>query len=139
MIRQPPFDYARALEPAGFPTLCGAACRLDGKVPMAKFMLQAEYTLEGTKGLIRDGGSKRRAVVEKAVAALGGKLEGFYFSFGKSDVVIIVDLPDSTSAVAISLAVSATGSVKTAITPLITPEEMDAACKKQVTYTPPGA
>jgi uncharacterized protein with GYD domain len=106
---------------------------------MAKFMVQAAYTLDGTKGLIRDGGSKRRAVVEKAIAALGGKVEAFYFSFGKSDVVIIADLPDSTAAVAIGLTVSASGSVKTVTTPLITPEEMDAACKKQVAYTAPGA
>jgi uncharacterized protein with GYD domain len=106
---------------------------------MAKFMVQAAYTLEGTKGLIRDGGSKRRAVVEKAIAALGGKVDGFYFSFGKSDVVIIADLPDATAAVAIGLTVTATGAVKTTTTPLITPEEMDAACKKQVNYTAPGA
>lgn len=106
---------------------------------MAKFMLQAAYTLEGTKGLIRDGGSKRRAVVEKAVAGLGGKVEGFYFSFGKSDVVIILDLPDAATAAAISLTVGASGSVRTVTTPLITPEEMDAACKKQVSYSAPGA
>jgi uncharacterized protein with GYD domain len=106
---------------------------------MAKFMVQASYTVEGTKGLIRDGGSKRRAVVEKAIGALGGKVEGFYFAFGKSDVVIIADLPDVASAAAIGLTVGATGSVKTVTTPLITVEEMDTACKKHVTYTAPGA
>ena len=93
---------------------------------MAKFMLQASYTLDGTKGLLRDGGSKRRAVVEKAVAALGGKVEAFYFSFGKSDVVIIVDLPDATTAVAVGLTVTASGSVNTVTTPLISAEDMDA-------------
>jgi uncharacterized protein with GYD domain len=102
-------------------------------------MVQASYTVEGTKGLIRDGGSKRRAVVEKAIAALGGKVEAFYFAFGKSDVVIIADLPDAASAVSVSLTVGATGSVETMTTPLITAEEMDAACKKHVNYTAPGA
>ncbi len=54
-------------------------------------MLQATYTVDGLKGLLKDGGSKRRAVVEKAIAGLGGKVEGFYFAFGPTDVVIVVD------------------------------------------------
>jgi hypothetical protein len=32
---------------------------------MPKYMVQASYTAEGTKGLMRDGGSKRQAVIEK--------------------------------------------------------------------------
>ena len=106
---------------------------------MPKFMVQASYTADGTKGLVRDGGSKRRAVVEKLIAGLGGKLEGFYFAFGETDAIIIADLPDVASVVAVSLAVAASGSVTSTTTPLITPEEMDAACKKHVGYTPPGA
>ena len=39
---------------------------------------------------------------------------------------------------AISLAVNATGAVRLATTPLITPEEMDAASKKTVDYKAPG-
>src|SRR5262245_30766489 len=106
---------------------------------MPKYMVQASYTAEGAKGLQRDGGSKRRAVVEKLVSGRGGKLEAFYFAFGANDVLIIVDLPDAASAAAISLATGSTGSVRLHTTPLITPEEMDAACKKNVGYTAPGS
>jgi uncharacterized protein with GYD domain len=106
---------------------------------MPKYMVQASYTAEGTKGLMRDGGSKRQAVVEKVISSLGGKLEAFYFSFGVNDVVIIADLPDAASAAAVSLTTGATGSVRIQTTPLITPAEMDAACKKNVGYTAPGA
>jgi uncharacterized protein with GYD domain len=102
-------------------------------------MVQASYTADGMKGLVKDGGSKRRAVVEKAIGGLGGKVEGFYFAFGPTDVVIIVDMPDVTSAAAVGMAVGASGSVKSIMTPLITAEEIDAAAKKQVAYTPPGA
>jgi uncharacterized protein with GYD domain len=108
---------------------------------MPKFLVQASYTSEGTKGLLRDGGSKRRAIVEKGLQALGGKLESFYFSFGSSDVVIIADLPDAVSAAAVSLTTGSTGAVKTTTTPLLSAEDIDAACKKTsgFTYTPPGA
>jgi uncharacterized protein with GYD domain len=106
---------------------------------MPKFLIRATYTAEGAKGLIKDGGSKRRAVVEKIVTGLGGKLETFYFAYGDDDAIIISDLPDATAAVAISLAVGASGAVKCTTTPLITPEEMDAAAKKTVVYVAPGA
>jgi hypothetical protein len=39
----------------------------------------------------------------------GGKLEAYYLMFGQYDGFVIVDLPDSRAAAAISLAVSSTG------------------------------
>jgi uncharacterized protein with GYD domain len=39
---------------------------------MAKYLIQASYTTEGIKGLVKDGGSKRRAVVEETLKGLGG-------------------------------------------------------------------
>jgi len=106
---------------------------------MAKYLLRASYTAEGTKGLMRDGGSKRRALVEKFVSGIGGKVEAFYFAFGADDAVIIADLPDTAAAVAVSLAVGSSGAVRLSTTPLITPEEVDTATKRTVQYTPPGA
>lgn len=105
---------------------------------MAKYLCEADYSQQGTSGLIKDGGSKRRAAVEAAVKSVGGKLETFYFSFGTRDVVIIVDIPDNVAAAALSLAVSASGSVTLKTTPLITCEEIDAAAKKVVRYRAPG-
>ncbi|PYV38099.1 MAG: GYD domain protein, partial [Acidobacteria bacterium] len=40
---------------------------------MPKYLYQASYTPEGTKGLLKDGASKRRAAVEEVAKALGGK------------------------------------------------------------------
>ena len=105
---------------------------------MAKFLVQSSYTLEGTKGLAKKGGSSRRAAVEEMVKGLGGRLEFFYFAFGETDVYAVVDLPDATSAAAISLSVNAAGGAKVTTTPLMTPEEMDSACKKSVHYRAPG-
>jgi len=105
---------------------------------MPKYFFQASYTAEGTKGLLKEGGSKRRAMVEGLIKGLGGKLESFYYAFGETDVLGVVDLPDHVSIAALSLAVNASGAVNLKITVLLTPEEIDQAAKKTVPYRPPG-
>lgn len=105
---------------------------------MPKYLWQSSYTAEGAKGLLKDGGSKRRKAVEKAIKSLGGKLEAFYFAFGDADTFTIADFPDNTKAAAAALALNSSGAVVTNTTVLLTPEEIDAACKKAVRYRPPG-
>ncbi len=106
---------------------------------MAKYLIKSTYTTEGTKGLLKEGGSGRRAAVAQMIQGLGGKLEAFYFAFGEPDVFLIMDVPDASAAMAISLVVNSKGAVRVSTTPLITPEEIDAACKKSVAYRAPGA
>lgn len=105
---------------------------------MAKFMIQATYTAEGARGLLAEGGSKRRDAAVKAIEALGGKVEAFYFAFGKSDAVVLVDGLDNESAAAASLAINASGAVTTSTTVLLTPAEIDKAVKRTVPYRAPG-
>jgi uncharacterized protein with GYD domain len=105
---------------------------------MAKFLFEANYTPEGAKGIIKDGGSARRAAIEKAVTGLGGRLEAFYFAFGGVDAFVIVDLPDNVTAAAMGLAVGQSGLASTKTVVLLTPEDVDAATKKSVTYRGPG-
>ena len=105
---------------------------------MPKYMIRASYTVEGVKGLLKDGGTARMKAVETAVRGVGGKVEGFYFAFGHDDAIVIVDVPDAESAAALSLAVSASGAVATETTVLLTPTEMDGATKKAVPYRAPG-
>jgi uncharacterized protein with GYD domain len=105
---------------------------------MAKYLVQACYGADGVRGLIQGGGSSRVAVVEAVAQQMGGTVESVYFSFGDADVICIMDMPDNVSAAAASLAVNASGSTTAKITPLITPEELDAAAKKVPSYTPPG-
>ena len=105
---------------------------------MPKYLLEASYTAEGTKGLIKEGGSIRREKVEEMVKEMHGKLEAFYYAFGTSDVFLIVDLPDAVTAAALSLAVNQSGAVHLKTHVLMTPEEMDQASKKSVNYRAPG-
>ena len=106
---------------------------------MPKYLCEVDYTQNGTAGLIKDGGTKRRQAVEAAVKSVGGSIDVFYFSFGIRDAVIIADLPDNVAAAAISLAVSASGAVSVKTTPLLTCEQIDAAVGKKVGYRAPGA
>ena len=106
---------------------------------MPKYLIKAKYEADGAKGLIKEGGTGRRAAVIKATEALGGKLESFYFAYGEDDAYLIVDMPDPSSGLALSLAVNASGAVRLQTIPLITCEEIDAASQKTVSYRAPGA
>ena len=76
---------------------------------MAKYLVVASYTPEGANGLFQGGGTARRAVVEKMLEGLGGRLEAFYFAFGEDDAYLTLDLPDNATAATITLAVKKPG------------------------------
>ncbi len=105
---------------------------------MLKYLIKANYVGEGLKGLLKEGGTSRRAVVEKMVNSMGGKLEAFYYAFGETDLYAIVDMPDNVSTAAFNLTVAASGAVSLNATILMTPEEIDQAVKKSPSYRPPG-
>lgn len=106
---------------------------------MPKYLIKAAYNAAGTKGLVKDGGSARRKAVTEVVESLGGKVETFYFAYGADDAITIVEVPDQAAALALSLAVNASGAVRASTVPLISVDEMDAAAKKSVAYRPPGS
>ena len=105
---------------------------------MAKYLIQFSYTEEGLKGLLREGGSKRREATEDLVRSLGGKLLAYYFTFGDYDGFAIVDRMDNIEAAAAAMTAAASGSVKTKTTVLLEPEEIDRVARKSPTYRPPG-
>src|SRR5205823_6458351 len=107
-----PCKWASGINPAltgsGHPDY---ACS-EGVLPMPKFLIQARYTTKGIEGVVADSASGRKADVQAAVQALGGKLEVFYFGLGDDDVISIVDLPNTVTAAALSLTTSAHGTVR---------------------------
>ena len=104
---------------------------------MPKYLCQGSYTEQGLKGLLKEGGSKRQAMVEQLAKEMGGKLEAFYFAFGGDDFFILLDLPSNVNMAAVALAANASGAVKSRITVLLSPEEIDQATKSQVNFRPP--
>lgn len=105
---------------------------------MAKYLYIASYTTEGLKGLLKDGGSKRKEDLSATVKELNGTLDTLHFAFGEKDVYSIVDLPDNVSAASIALKVNASGAAKVKTVVLLTPEQIDEATKVNVAYRPPG-
>ena len=106
---------------------------------MAKYLSQVNYVGEGIKGLLKDGGTSRRAVVEKLCESLGGRLESFYYAFGDYDLVVIAELPSHAAMAAVALTASAGGTATIKTTVLLEPEEIDAAAKMSPVYRAPGA
>ncbi len=70
--------------------------------------------------------------------SLGGHLKAYYFAFGENDAYLITEVPDNVVHAALSLTVSASGSIRTKTIVLLTPEEIDQAAKKTVKFRPPG-
>ena len=105
---------------------------------MAKYLFTGNYTAEGVKGVLKEGGSGRRDAVSTAVKAMGGNVESIYYAFGDPDVYVIADIPDNISAVALSMGISSTGLIGVKTTVLLTVEEVDAAGKKTLSYRGPG-
>ncbi len=105
---------------------------------MAKFMIQASYTAEGLKGLLKDKASGRRDAIAKAMESVGGRLDAVYFALGQDDIIVIVDAPDVASVTAICVLVGASGLVRPRTTALLTVEEADRALAKAAAYRAPG-
>ncbi len=105
---------------------------------MPKYMWRGSYTETGLKGLIHDGGTKRRDSIARLAESLGGTLESCYFGIGTDDVFLIYDMPDNVSAAAGGMVVGATGAVHGQTIVLLTPEELDQATRKTADYQPPG-
>ena len=106
---------------------------------MSKYLVKGNYKGDGIKGLMDEGGSKRRKTADAAFKSVGGKIDCMYYAFGDTDLFGICDLPDVASAVALSMMINSSGALSVNFTPLLTVEEVDAARTKSPTYRPPGA
>lgn len=105
---------------------------------MGKYMFLANYNAEGARGLLKDGGTARRKVVDELAGSVGGSVETFYYAFGSDDAYVICDLPDDEAAASIAATVGASGSVSVRTVVLLTAEQIDEAVKRSPAYRPPG-
>jgi uncharacterized protein with GYD domain len=106
---------------------------------MPKYLLKVRYTSDGINGVLRDGGSARRAAADDLAKSVGGAVESFHFAFGDDDAYVICDLPNNKAAATLAMTVSASGRIAISTVPLITVDEVDAiAAGTKPAYTPPG-
>lgn len=90
---------------------------------MPTYLVQASYTTESVAALIKSP-QNRTDVVRKMMKQAGGKLIGLWLGFGEHDIVGIFEVPDNTSAIACSMAISAAGSLRSVkTTPLVSFED----------------
>jgi uncharacterized protein with GYD domain len=98
--------------------------------PMAYYLFQVAYTPEAWTTMVKNP-QDRGAAVREPIEKLGGKVDRFWLSFGDYDIVGITEMPDSVSAAAFSMAVSAGGACKAVkTTPLLSTEEGVEAMRK---------
>ena len=96
---------------------------------MALYMTQFSYTKEATAAMAKKPQDRSLGLI-KALEKLGGKLVCIYFCFGDYDGVAIVEVPDNVTALALIMAVTAAGQLKTVeTTVLLTMEETVQAMK----------
>ena len=105
---------------------------------MPHYMFTASYTVEGLRGVRKEGGSKRIAAVERMFESLDGKLETAYWSFGHTDFICIGELPDNAAAAAVATSVAASGTAGVQTTVLLTADQIDDAIGRGVEYRAPG-
>lgn len=105
---------------------------------MPKFLFEAKYVGAGIEGLLKEGGSNRRAALDQLFMSLGGAIESFYYAFGEHDAIVIGDLPDNATAAALALKINASTAAYCRVVVLMTLQEIDNAVQKTPMYRPPG-
>ena len=109
---------------------------------MPMFITYASYSHSGVKGLVEKP-SDRSKVIKALIEKAGGKFVALYNTTGSNDVVLISELKDGSDAVALGMAVAASGSLSRIETVRAwTSSEFkgiaEKAAKVASAYAPPG-
>ena len=108
---------------------------------MPLYLARFSYTSDAMKALL-DQPQDRSAAAREVAESVGGKLLGFWYTFGEFDGVFLLDAPDAASAAAVSMAVGASGALsKVETTVLLDMDEAQDAMRKAAaaTYRPPSS
>ena len=109
---------------------------------MPLFITYASYSHSGIKGMV-DKPADRSETIKALVTKAGGKFVALYMTTGSNDVVLITEVPDGSDAVAMGMAVAATGSLSKLETVRAWSSSefkgiAEKAAKIAGAYTPPG-
>jgi uncharacterized protein with GYD domain len=77
---------------------------------MGTYVLRGRYNAEALKGMMMSP-EDREAAIAKVVEAAGGKLIGYYVTFGDDDWLVIIDCPNNETALSIAIVGAAGGSL----------------------------
>lgn len=109
---------------------------------MPLFITYASYSQSGVQGLLKNP-SDRAEVIGALLAKAGAKLVALYMTTGSNDIVLVSEAPDGSDAVALGMAVAASGSLsKIETVRAWTSAEFKSIAEKAAgltgNYTPPG-
>jgi uncharacterized protein with GYD domain len=108
---------------------------------MPLYMVEFGYTPEAWAGLVKSP-ENREETVRRILEDAGCKLEGIWYAFGESDGFALIEAPDTTTAGALSIAITASGAFRRFETHvLMTQAELLEALERagEVAYVAPGA
>ena len=108
---------------------------------MPLYLSRFSYTPE-TWARLATNPEDRREAARTYIESVGGKLHGFWYSFGTHDGVTLWEAPDNVSMAAVAIAIGGGGAVTSLeTTVLLTVEEaLDAMGRaRDIGYRPPGA
>ena len=106
---------------------------------MGFYLIEGNYTNTAAEAVVT-AATDRTEQVRSLVESTGGVLHHFFFCFGESDYLFLAEFGEDLSAMAVCLALNASGgSSKTKTTKLLTATEAQSAMVKaqSAKYTPP--
>jgi uncharacterized protein with GYD domain len=106
---------------------------------MGHYLIKASYTQSGIQGVLKDGGTGRRAAIDALVKSVDGTIEACYWALGDDDIIIIAELPDNIAAAAVAATVGASGAASIRTTVLLSAADVDAAVARHPSYRAPGS
>lgn len=88
---------------------------------MATYVMFGKYSVEGMKGI----SSRRSEEAKSLIKKNGGELKAAYAMLGGTDLVMIVEMPDTARAMATSAALAKLTGIAFTTSPAVTIEEFD--------------
>lgn len=110
---------------------------------MPTFIVQGRFSRDAIRGLIARPEDRAEAV-RRLMESIGGRLIGYYVTFGPKDFLVIVEAPDALDMAAVAVAVAGSGGVEGFETTLALPsaeakEAFARAGRVAAAYRPAGA
>lgn len=105
---------------------------------MPRYLWKVQYTTEGARGLLNEGGSARQAVIVTMVESVGGTVESCNFALGTHQLYVIGSVPDEIAAATLAIQTAASGYARSESIELLTPEQVDEAVRREAEYRGPG-
>jgi uncharacterized protein with GYD domain len=88
---------------------------------MATYVMFGKYSTEGMKGISARRSDEAKALIKKN----GGELKAAYAMLGNTDLLLVVELPDISKALATSAALAKLTGIAFTTSPAVTIDEFD--------------